>query len=119
MVSPLLLTRSEARPGGYRDLPPLAAVAHLADVRLVDVREPDEFVGPLGHIPNAELIPLATLPAAAAAWDREAPLLLICRSGVRSVRAATALSAMGFGNLFNLAGGMIAWDAGGLPAEGR
>lgn len=115
MVPPLLLSRSDAQPGGYRDLSPLAAVHHLGDVRLIDVREPDEFVGPLGHIPGAELVPVSTVPDAAAAWDRDEPILLICRSGARSARAATALAAMGFRHPFNLAGGMIAWDASALP----
>ncbi len=36
-----------------------------AHVRVVDVREPDEFHGELGHIPGAELVPLATVEAAA------------------------------------------------------
>ncbi len=115
MVPPLLLSRSDAQPGGYRDVSPLAALNHLGDVRLIDVREPDEFVGPLGHVPGAELVPLSTVVEAAAAWDREAPILLICRSGARSARAATALAGMGFPNLFNLVGGMIAWDANALP----
>lgn len=115
MAPSLLLSRSDAQPAGYRDLSPLAALHHLGQVRLVDVREPDEFIGPLGHVPGAELVPLSTVTAAAAAWNREAPVLLICRSGGRSARAATALAGMGFHQLFNLVGGMLAWDANGLP----
>lgn len=115
MVPSLLLSRSDAQPGGYRDLSPLAALSHLGELRLIDVREPDEFVGPLGHVPGAELVPLSTIPAAAVPWNRDEPVLLICRSGARSARAATTLAGMDFRNLFNLVGGMIAWDANALP----
>jgi rhodanese-related sulfurtransferase len=115
MVHSLLLSRSDAQPAGYRDLPPLGALHHLGELRLVDVREPDEFIGPLGHVPGAELVPLLTIAAAVADWDRDAPVLLICRSGGRSARAATVLAGMGFRNLFNLVGGMLAWDANALP----
>lgn len=78
------------------------------EVRLIDVREPEEFTGPLGHLPGAELVPLGTIEAAAAGWAREQPLLLICRSGVRSQRAAQLLATHGFRRLYNLAGGMLA-----------
>jgi rhodanese-related sulfurtransferase len=86
--------------------------------RLIDVREPDEFTGPLGHLPGSELVPLGTLEAAARGWSRETPLVLICRSGVRSGRAAGYLATQGFSRLFNLAGGMIAVNALGLRVEG-
>lgn len=119
MLPAPLLTNSELRPGGYRDVSTRAALPHLDALRLIDVREPDEYTGPLGHLPGAELVPLNTVVAAAAAWDREAPILLICRSGGRSARAATALSGLGFKNLFNLVGGMLAWDADQLPRADR
>lgn len=79
-----------------------------ANARIIDVREPDEFVGELGHLPEAELHPLGGLLGAAEAWSREAPLLLVCRSGGRSSRAAVALAQLGFSQLYNLRGGMLA-----------
>jgi rhodanese-related sulfurtransferase len=88
------------RPEDVHALPP--------NVRRIDVREPDEYTGPLGHLANSELIPLATVEAAAQAWPRHQPLLLICRSGARSARAAVQLAALGFTRLFNLEGGMLA-----------
>jgi rhodanese-related sulfurtransferase len=115
MIPDRLLSRSDAQAAGFRDLSPLGALHHLGDLRLVDVREPDEYLGALGHIPGAELVPVSTVTAAAADWDRDAPVLLICRSGARSARAGTALAAMGFRNLYNLVGGMLAWDANGHP----
>ncbi len=110
---------SEAAPGGYREIGVQQALAHLSAFRCVDVREPDEYVGPLGHIQGAELVPLGTVLAEAGQWDREKPLLLICRSGARSGRAAGALRGLGFSQVFNLTGGMLAWDAAGYPRAER
>ncbi|MBN9682513.1 MULTISPECIES: rhodanese-like domain-containing protein [unclassified Corallococcus] len=92
----------------YQDVTPAQLDTLGPEVRRIDVRELDEFTGPLGHLPGAELVPLGTLEAAAASWPREQPLLLICRSGGRSVKAAQALARGGFQNLYNLAGGMLA-----------
>ncbi len=77
-------------------------------VRRVDVREPEEFTGPLGHLDGAELVPLATVEQASRDWNPEQPLVLICRSGARSVAAAKGLAARGFTRLYNLSGGMLA-----------
>ncbi|CAM4355710.1 rhodanese-like domain-containing protein [Corallococcus exiguus] len=92
----------------YQDLTPSQLDTLGSEVRRIDVREPDEFTGPLSHLPGAELVPLGTLEAAAASWPREQPLLLICRSGGRSAKAAQALAQRGFKHLYNLAGGMLA-----------
>lgn len=86
--------------------------------RLIDVREPSEFRGELGHVPGAELVPLGTLEAAAATWPREEPLVLVCRSGARSARAAAALVAMGFQHVTNFEGGTQGQHDAGLPVEG-
>jgi rhodanese-related sulfurtransferase len=83
--------------------------------RVVDVREPVEFTGELGHIAEAELVPLGTVMEAAASWDKSAPIILVCRSGARSGRAGEALVAMGFEHVTNMVGGMIAWNQDGLP----
>jgi rhodanese-related sulfurtransferase len=114
MPSPLLLAHSDLQPAGFREVSPLAVLPHLGELHLVDVREPDEFTGPLGHLSGAELAPLGTVPQAAAGWDRSAPILLICRSGARSGRAAAFLARQGFDAVFNLTGGMLAWNANSL-----
>lgn len=101
----------------YRDVSPTAAFAARTQARVVDVREPDEFRGELGRIPGAELVPLSTVHIAAASWDRDAPLILVCRSGGRSSRAAHALAGEGFRRVMNVSGGMIAYNAAGLPVE--
>ncbi|WP_224250012.1 rhodanese-like domain-containing protein [Hyalangium gracile] len=86
--------------------------------RRIDVREPAEFDGMLGRLPRSELVPLATLPGAAMAWPRDVPLLLICRSGARSMKAARMLAGQGFTALYNLEGGMLAVHEAELPVEG-
>lgn len=91
-------------------LPPLA--------RRIDVREQAEFDGLLGRLPGSELVPLATLPDAAAAWPLDEPLLLICRSGARSMKAARMLAERGFTSLYNLEGGMLAVNEAGHTVEG-
>lgn len=88
----------------------------LAEFRVIDVREPHEFGGPLGHIPGATLAPLGHLDAVADALPKDRPLLAVCRSGKRSERACQILAAHGQ-HAINLAGGMIAWNRAGLPAE--
>jgi sulfur-carrier protein adenylyltransferase/sulfurtransferase len=89
-----------------------------SSTRRIDVREPAEFEGMLGRLPGSELVPLGTLPAAAESWPRAQPLLLICRSGGRSMMAARMLAEQGFTTLHNLEGGMLAVRESGLAVEG-
>lgn len=111
-----LATLSTPHPLGFREVTTAVAAATIGQIRLIDVREPAEFVGPLGHIAGAELVPLATVAEAATAWNRRAPLLVVCRSGGRSGKAAATLAALGF-TAYNLQGGMLAWSAEGRPAD--
>ena len=106
-------------PGGFRNITPSELATLVPRPRIIDVREPDEFVGELGHVPGAELVPLATLLAAARAWDKRERLVVTCRSGARSANAASSLVALGFENLMNLAGGMLAYVDAGLHVERR
>lgn len=101
----------------FENVRPDSAVSLTPRPRIIDVREPDEFVGELGHLPGAELVPLATLPERARAWPKDEPLLLVCRSGGRSARAAETLGEMGFERLFSLEGGMLAVNERKLPVE--
>ena len=79
--------------------------------RVIDVRSSFELDGPLGSIPEAENVSLEVLAHAAQAWDRSEPLVLVCRSGARSGHATLMLQQMGFENVLNLRGGMIAYNA--------
>lgn len=88
---------------------PAWVAAHLSDLRIIDVRETAEFHGPLGHIHGAELVPLGTLGEAAADWSRDEKLVLVCRSGGRSGRAAVLLESMDFKHVASMRGGMMVW----------
>lgn len=50
---------------------------------------------------------------------KDQPLFLFCRSGGRSMRVAEALATQGFKDLTNVTGGIIAWQAVGLPLKNR
>ena len=105
--------------GSWRDLPAHRARGWMGKVRVVDVREPPERTGPLGHVEGTENVPLGTvLEVAKASWDKDAPLVVLCRSGGRSGQAATALAEAGFRHVYNLQGGMMAWNDAGLPVAG-
>jgi len=110
-----LFDRAAPNAAGYRDVDPQDVHAHVGSARLVDVREPHEWTGELGHIAEAELHPLATLAGVAATWARDRPIVLVCRSGARSGRAASQLAQeLGFTRVMNMRGGMIAWNAAGF-----
>ncbi len=94
---------------------PLAVFPDLENFHVVDVRGADEFNGPLGHIAKAELLPLPDVLGHAARLAPLEPLLLVCRSGRRSLEACRSLQAHGIEKVTNLAGGMIAWNEAGLP----
>jgi rhodanese-related sulfurtransferase len=86
---------------------------------LLDVREPEEFTGELGHIPGSLLIPLKELPARVSEIEpyKEKDIVVICRAGVRSTTASAILTGLGFEHVSNLKGGMIDWNDQRLPVE--
>lgn len=99
------------------EITPAAALAARGTARLVDVREADELTGDLGRIPGAEHVPYAVLREHARAWDKRQPLVVVCRSGGRSRRAAETLVRAGFETVHDMAGGMLAYRNAGLPVE--
>lgn len=119
MRNPTLYETAAPNPAGYRDLTPAALHAALGTVRVVDVREPDELLGELGRIAGVEPAPLATVARLASKWPPDDEIVLVCRSGGRSGRAAALLVAAGFRKVLNLAGGMLAYHAAGLPVVRR
>jgi glyoxylase-like metal-dependent hydrolase (beta-lactamase superfamily II)/rhodanese-related sulfurtransferase len=90
---------------------------NLRSVQIVDVREPDEFNGPLGRIPAARLISLGELATRAAELTKEHPIVTVCRAGGRSAQATVILRQAGFDEVANLAGGMLRWRAEGRVVE--
>jgi len=84
------------------------------ELQLVDVRSPGEFRG--GHVAGAVNAPITELPQRldALALDHARPVVAICLSAHRSVPAVRLLRQAGF-DAVQLAGGMLAWRAAGLP----
>lgn len=81
-------------------------------VIFVDVRTPEEYSGPLGHIEDAILIPLGTLETDVNKLNdyKDKKLVVYCRSGNRSQSATRLLREKGF-NAINMLGGIKAWNA--------
>jgi len=86
---------------------------------LLDVRQPEEYEGPMGHVPGAVLIPLPELPGRLSEIEgyRDKLVVAICRSGSRSARATEILIGAGFRNVVNMTGGTLAWRSRGFPVE--
>ena len=79
---------------------------------IVDVRGPEEFEGPLGHIDGARNIPLTELPVHMPELAAEGrPLVMVCLTDKRSSQAAADLAAAGLRHVAVLRGGMKIWRA--------
>jgi SulP family sulfate permease len=99
---------------GSEGVPTITAPALWQDLRspsppdVIDVREPREFER--GHVPQAQSIPLPVLVNHLDRVPRDGPVVLVCRSGRRSARAAAYLRQQGYEDAHVLEGGMIAWE---------
>lgn len=95
----------------YTDVTPAEALVMIQEEKavLTDVRESSEYAE--SHIPGAVLLPLSVLSenAGEVLPDPSVPVLVYCRSGVRSVKAAKILASMGYKEIYNLKGGFLAW----------
>ncbi len=87
------------------------------DAVVVDVREQSEFT--VAHILNARNVPLKELDARVKELARfkEKPVIVTCDNGNRSRGGAATLRKLGFKQVYNLAGGLGAWQQAGLPME--
>ncbi|HVY16108.1 MAG TPA: rhodanese-like domain-containing protein [Rhodopila sp.] len=108
-----LFGKTPAEQEGWIDVPDLAAM--LKDgtpPSVIDVRNPDEFTGPLGHIDGARNIPLPAFEGHIPELARQAgSVVLVCHTDRRSAMAATALRKAGKQQALVLRGGMTAWRA--------
>ena len=91
---------------------------NFRDVQIVDVRELDEFNGPLGHVTGAKLIPLGSLMNRVSEIEKQKPVVVVCRSGARSAQATLMLGKAGFEKVANLSGGMLRWRSQRFPVDG-
>ena len=82
---------------------------------IVDVREADEFV--MASSPLAENYPLSTFEVGdfAKKHDKKSQIFMLCKSDKRSMKIAQLLESAGYESVFNIEGGMMAWEASGLP----
>jgi adenylyltransferase/sulfurtransferase len=76
-------------------------------LRIIDVREPNEWQ--INRIPGAELIPLGEVPRRYAELDPEEEIVVQCKMGGRSAKAADFLRSVGFKRVLNLKGGILDW----------
>ena len=75
---------------------------------LIDVREPHEYK--ICSIPGAKLIPLGEFPRHVGEFDKDADIVIHCRSGMRSAKACAVLRQNGFQHVRNVVGGILAWS---------
>lgn len=91
----------------------------LDKVRIIDVREPEEFQA--GHLPGAINIPRGLLEfridGHPVLCDRDCCIVMQCQGGGRSALATAVMQELGYKDVVNLAGGFAAWKAAGRPVE--
>jgi rhodanese-related sulfurtransferase len=93
-------------------------LASSGSVVLVDVRQPDEFTSPPGHLPGAINVPLAELPSRTGDLvARRQSVVLVCKTDRRSARAAAALLDAGLRDVAVLRGGTDGWHQQGRALE--
>lgn len=87
------------------------------DALVLDVREDQEYAG--GRVPHAKHIPLRQLSGRVQELEKfkSKPIIAICRSGSRSGHGCSVLRKNGFEQVYNLSGGMMAWQQANMPVE--
>ncbi len=119
MITALLLlsgnlVKADAESVSVQEAASLSTQQHAI---IVDVRELAEWQK--SHIPNAIHIPLGDLEKRLPelAQYKNSPIITQCRSGKRSLQAAKALKSAGFSEVYNMDGGLNAWQKAGLPSQ--
>jgi rhodanese-related sulfurtransferase len=82
---------------------------------VIDVRTPEEYTG--GYIDNAINVDFNSdnFSDEINRFDQDKIYLIYCRSGKRSAAASNVMAKLGFKNIYNMTGGILAWEATGLP----
>ncbi|MBP7929194.1 MAG: rhodanese-like domain-containing protein [Acidimicrobiia bacterium] len=108
-----------AVPEGVNLVEPVEASKLISEpgVQLIDLRTPEEFDE--GHIAGAEMIDFyaADFGDEIAKLDRDGQYVIYCRSGNRSGQTAVLMQSLGFTNVADVNGGILAWEGAGLDVE--
>ncbi|TXG84035.1 MAG: rhodanese-like domain-containing protein [Thermomicrobiales bacterium] len=89
------------------DVATTVAALNDPNVQIIDCREQNEWDA--AHAENMTLMPLDTIGQRLGELDPSRPLIIVCRSGRRSLLAAQQLAGAGFGDVKSMQGGLIAW----------
>jgi rhodanese-related sulfurtransferase len=110
-------TAAAAAPATLVSAQKAAELAADPGITVIDVRTPEEFAE--GHLAGATMIDFQspTFADDVAELDRAGRYLVYCRSGNRSGQAVEVMRQLGFGELYDMDGGIVAWTAAGLPLE--
>jgi len=110
-------TQSEGVINKDVDVDEFAEGAYQENAVLVDVRTDGEFAE--GHLQGATQInySASNFEARIKELDRDKPVYVYCRSGNRSGRAARIMKGLGFKEVYNLEGGILAWQRKGKPVK--
>lgn len=92
----------------------VAELMQRGEIQLIDVRQPEEHEA--GRIAGDRLVELALLAGEVDSIDRDKPVVFYCRSGSRSAMATEAFAGAGF-DAHNMVGGLLEWEAAGLPLD--
>ncbi|TCV85202.1 rhodanese-related sulfurtransferase [Sulfurirhabdus autotrophica] len=115
----LLWTTFGGRLSGVKEVDSVGAVQLMnhRDALVLDVREDKEVAA--GRIPNSKHIPLGQLASRLQELTKykEKPVVISCRSGARSASACRTLAKSGFTEVYNLKGGILAWEQANMPVE--
>ncbi|MBX7194913.1 MAG: rhodanese-like domain-containing protein [Sandaracinaceae bacterium] len=103
------LSAIERSPSGKPLLWPEFVARQGRSVHIVDVREPEELVGPLGHIPGSDWVPPERVPSLVERLGKHAKIVLVSRAGERSGPLAAQLEALGMPFVGSMIGGIVAW----------
>ena len=104
---------------GIPEIAPDWVARHIDGLFVLDVRDPGEFEGELGHLEGAHLIPLDELRDRLDEMPQELPVVAVCQSGKRWAMAAEILLKSGYKRVANVSGGLIQWSRLALPFRNR
>ena len=117
-MSQPMVQQQPAPASGFQSISPAAAqqlIDSRKDLMIIDVRSPEELQQ--GAIANSTLIPFWQILRGQHTLPKDKPLLLVCAVGGRSYAVAQVLQHQGYGELYNLNGGIAAWKEAGLPLQ--